>query len=190
MNPKPIHSASFVSDESEESDLNPPTFPFVTQLYDEATEFEKILFRSGCVAPNKSCPMGTTGFVNLLSRDLTKCERAIFNRDAKICAATRPWPPPSTDDPQSLPFESDDEKNTSSGSSGLSDIEFPSIHRAPTHDNEQLDELEPEDIVDILVHEFGPLAANGEEKLLLETDGCLLHDVAVVVSTNHLIPFY
>lgn len=184
-NTKPTDAASLSSsssDESEESDSNPPLFPLVTKLYDEATEFEKILFRSGCVAPEKSCPMGSTGFANLLGRDLTSCERAIFNRDAKLCAATRQWPPPLKDDPQVLPFDIDDEKSTPSPSSYLSDMKFPSIHRAPSHDIQHLDELKPEDIVDILVREFGRLAAEGEEeKLLLETDGCLLHDVAIIV---------
>jgi len=184
----PTHTASFASDESEESDPNPSTFPLVTQLYDEATEFEKILFRSGCVAPNKSCPMGSTGFANLLGHDLTNCERAIFNRDAKLCAATRQWPPPLKEDPQVLPFDAVDETSTSSSSSYLSDIQFPFIHR-PTREIEHLDELKPEVIVDILVREFGRLAAKGEEeKLLLETDGCLLHDVAIVVSQNLSYP--
>ena len=133
--------------------------------------------------------MGSTGFANLLGRDLTNCERAIFNRDAKLCAATRQWPPPLKDDPQVLPFDADDEKSTFSQSSYLPDIEFPFIHRASSHDIEHLDELKPDDIVDILVREFGRLAAKGEEeKLLLETDGCLLHDVAIVVSQNLSYP--
>lgn len=187
-NTKPTDTASF-SDESEESDSNPPTFPLVTNLYDEATEFEKILFLSGCVAPNTSCPMGSTGFANLLGHDLTNRERAIFNRDAKLCAATRQWPPPLKDDPQVLPFDTDDEKTPFSQSPYLSDIEFPYIHRASSHDIEHLDELKPEDIVDILVREFGRLAPKGEEeKLLLETDGCLLHDVAIVVRQNLFYP--
>lgn len=190
-NSTPTHTPSFSSDDSEESDPNPPTFPLVTKLYDEATEFEKILFRTGCVAPNTSCPMGSTGFANLLGRDLTNCERAIFNRDAKLCAATRQWPPPLKDDPQVLPFDADDEKSTFSQSSYLPDIEFPFIHRASSHDIEHLDELKPDDIVDILVREFGRLAAKGEEeKLLLETDGCLLHDVAIVVSQTSILPTY
>jgi sterol 3beta-glucosyltransferase len=175
------------SDSDDSSQSDPQGTPF-SQLYTEAAEFEKVLLHSGCIDPLGVCPKGTTGFADLVGHDLSKCERALLDRDAQLHAVEAPW---------FLP-ESDDESQTSTEvheptpeDFTLSHITLPDIHRVSSVDNKCLTHLEPKDIVNILIKEFGPVAAPGdEERLLLEADGCLIHDIAVVVSFMvHIITF-
>ncbi|KAF8964439.1 glycosyltransferase family 1 protein [Flammula alnicola] len=182
-------ASSMPTDDSEDSQAQPQTFPLISQLYDEASEFEKVLLRSGCINPEGVCPKGTTGFLHLVGHDLSTCERAMVNRDAKVCAANRSWVPPAPelDDTSTL-------SSISQVSSDPSDFVLPTIHRVSTDDSEPIDTLEPKDILGLLAQEFGSLAVEGdEEKLLLETDGCLLHDVAilgVIHLTTHRLTFH
>ena len=163
------------SDDS--SQLEPQGTPF-SQLYTEAANFEKMLLHSGCINPSGVCPKGTTGFADLVGCDLSKCERAILDRDAQLHAVEAPWFLPESDSDD----DSHEHQPTPEGFT-LSHITQPDIHRASSVDNQCLTYLEPKDIVNILIREFGPVAAPGdEEKLLLEADGCLIHDIAVVVS--------
>lgn len=61
----------------------------------------------------------------------------------------------------------------------------PSIYRPVPRETEEREhswQLSPDEIIKLLEGEFGVLAdENVEEKLLLETDGCLFHDVVIVV---------
>lgn len=165
------------SDSDDSSQSEPQGTPF-SQLYTEAAEFEKMLLHSGCINPDGVCPKGTTGFADLVGHDLSKCERALLDRDAQLHAVEAPWFLPESDDDS----QTSEHEPTPEGFS-LSDITLPDIHRVASVDNYCLTYLEPKDIVNILINEFGPVAAPGdEERLLLEADGCLIHDIAVVVS--------
>ena len=167
------------TDSDDSSQVETQGTPF-SQLYTEAAEFEKALLHSGCINPDGICPKGTTGFANLVGQDLSKCERALLDRDAQLHAVEAPWFLPESDDDSQA--SSSEHEPTPEGFS-LSDITLPDIHRVSSVDNKCLTYLEPKDIVNILINEFGPVAAPGdEEKLLLEADGCLIHDIAVVVS--------
>ena len=167
----------FSSDSDDSSQSEPQGTPF-SQLYTEAAEFEKVLLHSGCISPLGVCPKGTTGFADLVGHDLSKCERALLDRDAQLHAVETPWFLPDSDDDS----QTTEHEPTPEGFS-LSDITLPDIHRVSSVDNKCLTYLEPKDIVNILIKEFGPLTAPGaEERLLLEADGCLIHDIAVVVS--------
>ena len=172
----PDTTSDLSTDSDDSSQSEPQGTPF-SQLYTEAAEFEKVLLHSGCINPLGVCPKGTTGFADLVGHDLSKCERALLDRDAQLHAVEAPWFLPEDDDSQTSEHEP-----TPEGFS-LSDITLPDIHRVPSVDNKCLTYLEPKDIVNILINEFGPVAAPGdEERLLLEADGCLIHDIAVVVS--------
>ena len=172
------------SDSDDSSQSEPQGTPF-SQLYTEAAEFEKVLLHSGCINPDGVCPKGTTGFADLVGHDLSKCERALLDRDAQLHAVEAPWFLPEDDDSQTSEHEP-----TPEGFS-LSDITLPDIHRVPSVDNKCLTYLEPKDIVNILINEFGPVAVPGdEERLLLEADGCLIHDIAVVVSLVMLLYYF
>lgn len=170
----PDVSGSSESDDS--SSLETQGTPF-SQLYSEAAEFEKVLLHSKCINPEGVCPKGTTGFADLVGRDLSKCERAILDRDAQLYAVETPRFLPDDDG------HAEEKEGPVREDFSLSNITFPDIHRASSVDNQCLTYLAPQDIVKILIKEFGPVAAPGdEEKLLLEADGCLIHDIAVVVS--------
>jgi sterol 3beta-glucosyltransferase len=168
------------------------TFPLLSQLYDEASEYEKILLRSGCMNAEGGCSdQESTAFIKLVGHDLSSCEKALASRNEKVFATNKPWIPGQQIQPDSVIDESEesslgDSQSSGSGSGRSSatsgfDSVVPSIHRPVTHDSS--DDLEPDEILKLIIEEFGVLApANDEEKLLLETDGCLIHDVAVVVS--------
>lgn len=161
----------------------------ISSLYNEAGKFEKVLLSTGCISPRDS-PNGTNGFDDLVGRDLTKSERAYANHDARILAASNSWVSLADLD-ESLFSDIDNNSEeiasitttSTTQSSDSSARPKPAIHRASTIDSQSLESMEPEDIVNILIDEFGTIAAPGEEeKLILETDGALLHDVAIVVS--------
>ncbi|KAH9480450.1 Sterol 3-beta-glucosyltransferase [Psilocybe cubensis] len=173
----------------------------ISSLYNEAGKFEKILLSSGCISPRDS-PNGTSGFDDLVMRDLTKSERAYANHDARILAAGNSWVSLadldeslfSDIDSNSAEIASVTTASTTQSSSDGSERPKPAIHRASTIDSQSLESMEPEDIVNILIDEFGVIAAPGEEeKLILETDGALLHDVAIVGVihlTTHRLTFH
>jgi sterol 3beta-glucosyltransferase len=180
----PDDSMMIESTDSDDSSQVEPQGTAFSQLYTEAANFEKMLLHSGCINPEGVCPKGTTGFADLVGHDLSKCERALLDRDAQLRAVETPWFLPESDDSS---VSSEEHEPTPEGFS-LSHITQPDIHRVSSVDNQCLTYLEPKDIVNILIKEFGPVAAPGdEERLLLEADGCLIHDIAVVVSlTVHL----
>ncbi|KAF5314999.1 hypothetical protein D9619_007125 [Psilocybe cf. subviscida] len=183
------------------------TFPLLSQLYEEASEYEKILLRSGCMNAEGGCSdQETTAFIKLVGQDLSSCEKALASRNEKVFATNKPWIPGQQVQPDGIIDESEessvgDSQSSGSGSrsgsgrssatSGIDSV-VPSIHRPVIHDSSE--DLEPDEILKLIIEEFGVLApANDEEKLLLETDGCLIHDVAVVGVihlTTHRLTFH
>ncbi|KAG6827933.1 hypothetical protein H0H92_009911 [Tricholoma furcatifolium] len=158
---------------------DPPT---ISQLYGEAVEFEKVLAKSGCI----ECPIrrshkdGCNGFADLVGHDLSQCEQATADHCNKLSVArycTRDTEAAYED------FKSCVESNGPPA---------PIIHRAGDEDEPW--DLDPQKIVALLVDEFGPLVAEDEEeKLLLETDGCLIQDVfiiGVIHVTTHRVAFH
>ncbi|KDR82752.1 hypothetical protein GALMADRAFT_220742 [Galerina marginata CBS 339.88] len=197
----PIHASTTLSRSSEDSVESPfkTKFPLVSKLFTDAGKFEKVLLQSGCVSSAGICPKGSTGFADLVAHDLNATERACVDRDARVSATNKSWMPLELDhnalsDDEELASTVPPTSATSSQNSEDFDISIPTIRRAATFNSECLDHLEPKDIVDILVREFGPLVAPGEEeKLLLEVDGCLLRDVAIVGVihlTTHRLTFH
>ncbi|KAF8073827.1 glycosyltransferase family 1 protein, partial [Lyophyllum atratum] len=169
-----------IGDLAESSD--PPT---LSQLYGEAAEFEKVLVSSGCIDARSTQKDGTNGFADLVGHDLKQSEQIAPDRVARLNAAE--WP--STDESDT---PSDDTK-----SSDHAEIEIispsPIIRRVQTDDSDSW-KLEPSKIINLFVEEFGPLAPDGdEEKLVLETDGFLIHDVlivGVIHVTTHRLAFH
>ncbi|KAG6866280.1 hypothetical protein C0991_006376 [Blastosporella zonata] len=148
---------------------DPPT---LCQLYGEAAEFEKILAKYGCIDCRQSHKDGSNGFADLVCHDLSQCEQAVAAQVNKLSVAR-----PSAED---VSYSANVDEKDLEG-----DAEFvppsPIINRVET-DEPAPWKLEPAKIIDLLVDEFGPLTVEGEEeKLLLETDGCLIQDVFIVV---------
>lgn len=172
------------SSSDDESPERPPNTPLITQLYTEAAEFEKVLVRSGCIKSRCKSGCGSNGFADLVGQFLSKREQAAANRVVQLSAGADSWFP----DEQAR-YDGDDEGEDRSFSDSSDDKkEFgpPIIHRASDEkSSESLLKMEPSEIVDLLVEEFGALATEGEEeKLILETDGSLVHDVAIVVRSG------
>lgn len=65
------------------------------------------------------------------------------------------------------------------GNTPLPPPERPDETFTPSDADEE--KLTPEEVVRLLVEEFGPLAEEGEERLVLETDAALVRDVVVLV---------
>ncbi|KAG6856527.1 hypothetical protein H0H87_003452 [Tephrocybe sp. NHM501043] len=159
---------------------DPPT---LSQLYGEAAEFEKVLAKSGCINCRHSHKDGSNGFADLVSHDLSQCEQAVADRVNKLCVARMSVEDVSTYvENKSLQHDANDFIPPS-----------PIINRVET-DEEAPWKLEPPEIIALLVDEFGPLATEDEEeKLLLETDGCVIQDVfivGVIHVTTHRIAFH
>lgn len=134
---------------------------------------------------------GVNGFADLIGKDLTAEERALASHAAKlrVTGAVPSWTPSHSgtivEEPEAYDeeFERDSSLDLSDDSSSIvCEIPAPVLNRTGTLNSDPW-RLEPEEVVRLLINEFGPLAPGGEEeKLLLETDGGLIHDVAIVGS--------
>ncbi|TFK40571.1 glycosyltransferase family 1 protein [Crucibulum laeve] len=198
------HSSMASQHSREDSLLAPPRTdedqlsgsPLISQLYNEAAEFEKVLVHSGCIDSRSEVVDGANGFDDLVARDLTDSERAIADHAAKMSATQTSWITEHDLDHNVLYDELDEKQSV--GTPTISDTatafsrKYPSLKRSTSQESET--SLGPQEIVDILVEEFGSLTAPGEEeKLILETDGCLIHDVAIVGVihlTTHRLAFH
>ncbi|KAG6836686.1 hypothetical protein H0H93_004976 [Arthromyces matolae] len=180
-----LSSSSSLSDDVHDltETADPPT---LAQLYGEAVEFEKVLAKSGCI----DCPIrrshkdGVNGFADLIGGDLSQCEQALANHVNRLTRA-RLEPLDSFSDVK-MDFDGDEPEECK--------LSKPIIDRVVTGNKEESWELDPPKIIELLQEEFGPLAAEDEEeKLLLETDGCLIEDVfimGVIHVTTHRIAFH
>jgi sterol 3beta-glucosyltransferase len=136
-----------------------------------------VLSNTGCILSRCSEPNGVNGFHDLVEKDLDVSEQAIVGRLTKLRVAGDTWIAGDlTAEPES--YDAADQV------SPVDDLEpkAPILHRVVVTSEEESWKLGPDEIVHLLVQEFGPLAEEGEEeKLILETDGCLIHDVVIVV---------
>ncbi|KAJ6584932.1 hypothetical protein B0H19DRAFT_402540 [Mycena capillaripes] len=192
----PSRSDTFSSEvysSSDEDSLNfspPATFD---HFYTEAAAFETVLANTGCTENRFN------GFEGLIAKDLSPAEQAIASRAAKLSAtgSAPSWTPSPTstiiEEPESYAEELDDSLDLSDDSSTVCDIPVPVLHRSGTLESDAW-KLEPTEVIRLLINEFGPLAPEGEEeKLLLETDGGLIKDIAiigVIHLTTHRLAFH
>ena len=177
--------SSIESSHFDEDSIDSPKCPSISQLYNEADAFEKVLRCAGCLRKPLTSRSRSSkgGFESLVRNDLNQSELAIANHDAKVAATTGSWIPADLESKDSVQYDAEDESTISSDSSLDADLALPIIHRVPNHESEELAKLKPEEIVRILIEEFGQLAGPDEEELLLlETDGCLFSEISVVVS--------
>ncbi|EAU86229.2 sterol 3-beta-glucosyltransferase [Coprinopsis cinerea okayama7 len=153
-------------------------------LYKDAEAYEQVLKKTGCLDSDSCCRHDERehcGFDHLIRKDLTSEEKVLVSHDARFRAMMNP--PKWFDDPSS----------TSQSTSPTSSIPHEPQIRRPPGCEEQLSGLSAGEVVDILITEFGPLAHPGEEKLLLEVDGCIVIDVSVIGVihlTTHRLTFH
>jgi sterol 3beta-glucosyltransferase len=116
------------------------------------------------------------GFSRLVAPDLDSSELAVSEKLAQLSVSN--WASagsttlaPDVDLGESEDSASDDEHDRASPRGATQAAGEPDFE----------DKLTPDEILDLLQQEFGALAPPGEEKLLLETDASLLHDVVILV---------
>ena len=183
--PRPGSSSS--SDTPHDKLTDPPRYnePGLARLFSDAASFGRILtsrsdlVEEGSVAGDSSRGVHDTlqGFSRLVARDLDSSELAVSEKLAQLSVSN--WDSagsttlaPDVDLGESEDSASDDEHDRALPCGGATQA-------AGESDFE--DRLTPDEILDLLQQEFGALAPPGEEKLLLETDASLMHDVVILV---------
>ncbi|KAH9049860.1 glycosyltransferase family 1 protein [Lactarius hengduanensis] len=168
--------------------------PSLARLFSDAALFGKIL-TSRPDLPDGSLPVdgqsthdSLNGFSRLVAPDLDDNERAVSEKFAQISVSNWSAAGAHTLPPGVNPGESDE-----SASDDAHDRVSPggAVKEAGEPDFEA--KLDPIEIVDLLEQEFGALAPDGEERLLLESDATLLRDVVilgVVHLTTHRLTFH
>ncbi|KAJ6508847.1 glycosyltransferase family 1 protein [Mycena sanguinolenta] len=185
------------ADSIDDESLHPVTFD---NFYSEAALFEKVLAVNGLIEDRESHQDGVNGFADLVGKDLTSEERALASHTARLRATgTVPsWTPSRSgiivEEPDAYEEERDPSLDLSDdASSTLCEIPGPVLERTGTLDSDPW-RLQPEEIVRLLINEFGPLAPEDEEeKLLLETDGGmvkLVSIIGVIHLTTHRLAFH
>ncbi|KAF7979674.1 hypothetical protein HWV62_41671 [Athelia sp. TMB] len=185
------------SSEDDSLSNEPGDQPIISKLFTDAELYDRYLTEHGYAEGGTT---SVAGFADLVAGGLDDSEKAITGRLAKIAVRGETWTSgENTEEPESYEGQSDDSEDS------LPEADTPdtSVHadgsdphiplRSSTTNNEQW-KLEPEEVVNLLVEEFGPLAGDGEqEKLLVETDGAMFQDVfilGVMHLTTHRIAFH
>ncbi|RDB18077.1 Sterol 3-beta-glucosyltransferase [Hypsizygus marmoreus] len=186
-NNRRLSRASSLSDDVEKL-IHDPDPPTISSLYSEAAEFEKMLAVSGCIDIRCSEKDGANGFADLIARDLNSSEQALADSVARLSATQDSWS-----------RISDESETSEEVSEEVSEEPYPALATTPIIHRVEIEEddswkLEPDEVIALLIEEFGPLAAeDDEEKLILEADGCLIHDVfivGVIHVTTHRLAFH
>ncbi|KAF7365254.1 Glycosyltransferase family 1 protein [Mycena venus] len=161
----PARAETFSSDSfSSDEDITLPPLNF-DHFYSEAAAFEKVLAVNGCIEDRESHQDGVNGFADLIGKDLTAEEQALASHAAKlrVTGAAPFWTPSRSGtivkEPESYE-EEDSSLDLSDDSSSTTFNQKKSFVCSSTS--------------------LAPLAPEGEEeKLVLETDGGLIKDVAI-----------
>lgn len=177
----PIRRSSGASSGDDDSLNNDPDQPVISKLFSDAALYDKCLAEHGLYAQGAANCI--SGFVDLIGGDLTSPEKAVTNRLAKLSVTGDSWTSTElTSDPESYDTDSDSESTGLKSPDSVQVEPTPVLPRSSTLDGERW-KLEPEEIVNLLVEEFGALTAEGEEeKAIIEADGALFHqDVLILV---------
>jgi sterol 3beta-glucosyltransferase len=160
-----------------------PTLP---RLFNDASLYQAVLSDHEPKRPEntKHNHEVVNGFADLIARDLNSDspENAITGRLANLTVTGDSWPDAGLfAEPESYGSEGDNDE-LSSQDDYKKDGERP-LAPSPSRSLSADSSIPaPDEIIDLLIEEFGPLAADGEEeKLIIEADGAWLHDVVVLV---------
>ncbi|KAF8635973.1 hypothetical protein AX15_000137 [Amanita polypyramis BW_CC] len=137
--------------------------PSLSRLYSEAAEFEQFLARSGCMASTTSISEDNS-FATLIGCDLAESEVAMCRLDRRQASIQDAFV--------------EDAKQYEHAVSKMPAVQSVA---PPKKDMWCTD---PKKLVDMMIDEFGSLT-DGGERLILETDGCLI-DGVVVMGALHL----
>lgn len=156
--------------------------PGLARLFSDAALFGKILTsdtdlpEGSLTADIQPVHDSLNGFSQLVAPDLDDHERAVSEKFAQISVSN--W---TTEGARALPLGVDPGESDESASDDEHDRIAPgdAVKEAGEPDFEA--KLDPIEIVDLLEQEFGALASEGEERLLLESDATLFQDVVILV---------
>ena len=175
-------------------DNNPSTS--LSKLFSDAEDYKKALAECRChdgrLSTKEDCAC-VTSFKDLIGDDLNIPENAATSNMAKMAKMSVTgdgWTPGHalTSEPES--YDDDDDSPVSpedpETKTTKQEVEFkPVVARSSTIDGERW-KLEPRDIVDLLIQEFGSLASEDEEeKLIIEADAGLFNDIIILVCTHY-----
>lgn len=171
--------------------MKPSDPPNLSRLFSAAAEYHRVLAGSDCLDSRSHDSEGSHGFADLVGRDLDSTEQAAAGHVARLRATRYSWgsyehfEPDSYDHSKILEDESEEEGRLSEPHSIL----------PPDTEDSDSEKLEPVQIIHILIDEFGPLASEDEnERLILETDGCMISQdvfiVGVIHVTTHRLAFH
>ena len=158
-------------------------------LFTDATLYDRYLNAHRYESSNNKSEVALKGFADLVAGDLNSSEKAITSRLAKLAVAGDSFADPDVFAGSELTSESDSETEVLSVTSNNKELEESSVPSSSSA-LEELD-LAPNEIVDLLIQEFGPLAAEGEEeRLLTGEDGAWVHHVVILVCVCLSACFY
>ncbi|KAF7980122.1 hypothetical protein HWV62_39545 [Athelia sp. TMB] len=159
--------------------------PDLPQLFSDAARYEQLLAetRSPASSEDDEAPDVVAGFADLVGGNLTSTEEAIAGRLAKLSVTGNTWIG-AGDKLESEPesYDSEDTDKDSNSDDTQTDETTPAGSEEGSGESWQ---ISPEEAVRLMVEEFGPLAPEGEEKLVIEADGVIIGDV-VVLGVIHL----
>lgn len=172
-------------------DLDGPVQPpSLTQFFQDASLYKQVIANPERKSFYRASENETVqDFAELVGKHLDTKDRAVAGRFARLSAEDGTWFPdnstssqegsPSTSDFESFERRSSPEplQGQSETTSVMSDTPDP----PPSDGNEPTHNLTPEQVVELLSHEYGDLAPEGEEKLLMELDAALVQDVLILV---------
>lgn len=153
----------------------------VPHIFLDATDYGEVIAEvDSSLSENYRYQVPAKSFVDLVARDLDATERTQTEGFAKFIVNS--WSQGEDDldgditmEPESYEEESDD----------LSAVTLPkqeNVETTPGADGTGPVKLTPEEVVDLLIKEFGPLSRSDEqERLIGEYDGGFCDDVAIVV---------
>ncbi|EKM51568.1 glycosyltransferase family 1 protein [Phanerochaete carnosa HHB-10118-sp] len=188
---------------SEKTSFDEPRQPVtVPCLFNDAALYRKVLAETPDGEEHISPPpvqnpalRSVQDFAQLVGDDLQPLEQDVVGRFAQLAAENwdiqegdREEGAVLTEEPATL---TDDERKKLTGSLEELGLDQPSSKK-PAIPAEGT-QLSPEYVLALLIEEFGSLAPEGEEKLILEADGAVIQDVVilgVIHVTTHRIAFH
>ena len=150
------------------------------QLFSDAARYEKLLAetRSPASSEDDEAPDVVAGFADLVGGNLSSSEEAIAGRLAKLSVTGNSWVGAGEkleSEPESYDSEDTDKDSNSD------DTQTEETTPAGSEEGGDSWSISPEEAVRLMIEEFGPLAPEGEEKLVIEADGVIIGDVVVLV---------
>lgn len=133
----------------------------------------------------------TNGFAELVGQDLDQPEKDVASQFAQI--SVKDWTPQDDDSNSARPLTEEPESFAEQYSSSESSEWTAAFSTDPgTTTTEKDEETEPyvslssDQVIQLLTQEFGELAPDGEERLVLEADGAVIQDVVVLVCSFNI----